>query len=165
MDKKAFQLYQDKRDFLAARSLSRWSFVGVIWPYIAWMLIILSFGKLRHIEDSRLRKKARGVQTVLIASLCLSILAAGAQVAFLVWAYNDSQNTQAITQQAPATSAPVAKVNNADPLGFNRDNCFNAADKTYDDSRQHVTTIDQLNALLAEKQQAVSECNTRYPAQ
>jgi len=42
-------------------------------------------------------------------------------------------------------------------------NCLNQVDTSYTQSRATITTIYQQNALDAEKQQAIQECQLRYP--
>lgn len=160
------------RDFYRARSLARWSYVGILVPLIGIILGAMSLSASKHIETKERRAAQRVDDVRRVASwgiaLSVAVIVAGGWWGYVYATNVEKANQQAIEQQQreadyedqQQTINAIGEELRAQELRGQLAACLDEVNNWA--TSQKVYTTDQASLLLEARQQYINECQIRY---
>lgn len=147
--KEILELREQAHDVRKAQSLAIWSYVGLIIPLLGWILAGISISLSKSIPDTgKLGERAKKARTTAKISIIVSVLI------ILAWGMIIYLSVQGTSQQQPGQI--ITQKSNSSQLS----SCLDNVDSWF---TTNATTNGEALALLPNKEQQVSECQSRYP--
>lgn len=162
-----------RRDFIRARALARWSYIGILVPVLGWVLGGLSRSIIRSLPQPKKQAttdRFKSVYGLALGGIVVSVFAVFLWVATSFWVNTKIINPAVISLEERAYRQGYTEGNAAQEyapsISANQQSlntCLDNVNTWYDEAVSRVETIYQEQNLLTARQQYVDECRLRYP--